>query len=182
MQDCCLRLQLAGKRKSTQLLCLSAIVLLVIVNSALYSRSLLQTEQVEKLKKELMKPPPTKRTVDLQYNVQASLSLPSAVALEAAPLPVVPNQVVQAVTPQVKQSDAPDMIALDRALIDALSSMSSACASTTTCYPHCDTPAAPAQSRIDAAARFQLVHTPHPRTPPSPRLPPAILVAHLFAS
>lgn len=180
MQDCCLRLQLAGKRKSTQLLCLSAIVLLVIVNSALYSRSLLQMEQVEKLKKELMKPPPSKRTVDPQNNLQASFSSPSAVTLKAAPLPVAPNQVVQPVALQLKPSDAPDMIALDRALIDALSSMSSACASTTTCYPHCDTPAAPAQSRIDAAARFQLVHRPHwhSLTPMSPRIPSAVLDDH----
>lgn len=171
MQDCCLRVQLAGKRKSTQLLCLSAIVLLVIVNSALYSRSLLQLEQVEKLKNELMKPPPTKRTVDPENSLQASLSSPSAVALQAAPLPVVQNQVVQAVAPELKPSDAPDMIALDRALIDALSSLSSACASTTTCYPHCDTPAAPAQSRIDAAARFQLVHTPPFPDPAAPSHP-----------
>jgi hypothetical protein len=49
------------------------------------------------------------------------------------------------------------MVALDRALVDALQNMASACSVTTTCYPHCDTPAAPAQSRIDAAVRFQQV-------------------------
>ena len=54
MQECCFRLQLAGKRKSTQLLCVSAILLLVIVNSALYSRSLAQVEQIEKNEKRII--------------------------------------------------------------------------------------------------------------------------------
>jgi len=144
MQECCFRLQLAGKRKSTQLLCVSAILLLVIVNSALYSRSLAQVEQIEKMKKELLKPP-AKRAVDPQYTLQ--ISSPPAIARQLNP------------------SDAPNMIALDRALTDALSSMASACSSTTTCYPHCDTPAAPAQSRIDAAARFQSVRVLPPLSP-----------------
>jgi hypothetical protein len=142
MQECCFRLQLAGKRKSTQLLCAAAILLLVIVNAALYIRSLEQTEQLERLKKELVKSS-VKRAVEPQINAQASS--PSLVPPPKLPPPVAPLQVLQAAALPINPSAAPDMIALDRALFDALSSMASACASTTTCYPHCDTPAAPAQ-------------------------------------
>jgi hypothetical protein len=153
MQECCFRLQLAGKRKSTQLLCVSAILLLVIVNSALYSRSLAQGEQIEKMKKELLKPP-AKRAVE--SNLVASL-----INVRSSP---------PAIAHQLNPSDAPNMIALDRALTDALSSMASACSSSTTCYPHCDTPAAPAQARIDAAARFQSVRVLPPPLSPATRL------------
>jgi hypothetical protein len=156
MQDCCFRLQLAGKRKGTQIVCLTMILLLIVVNVALYSRTITQTEQVDKLRKEL-----SKRVVERQVEVQSA-------PLEIKPLSgsvgkaLVVEGVVQAIAPLAvplsKPSVAPDMMARDRALVDALSSMASACSSTTTCYPHCDTPAPPAQARLDAARRFQEVH------------------------
>ena len=154
MQDCCLRLQLAGKRKSTQLLCLAAILLLFIVNAALYSRTVMQAEKVERLKMELLKPP-AKRVVDSQQNLQvnAPLEAPPPLLKRA----VESENIAESAAAQLRASAAPDMMALDRALLDALSNMASVCSSTTTCYPHCDTPAAPTQSRIDAAARFQEV-------------------------
>ena len=162
MQDCCFRLQLAGKRKGTQIACLALILFLVVVNVALYSRTQTQIEQVDKLKKEL-----SKRLADRPQEVQAPpLDLrPPAVPVLQPPVVVPLAQAVAPLAPPnvrlSQPSVAPDMKALDRALIDALSSMASACSATTTCYPHCDTPAPPAQARLDAARRFQEVHVSH---------------------
>jgi hypothetical protein len=159
MQDCCFRLQLAGKRKGTQIVCLTMILLLIVVNVALYSRTITQTEQVDKLRKEL-----SKRVVERQLEVQSAplaikpLSGSAGKALVAEGGGGVVQAIAPLAVPLSKPSVAPDMMARDRALVDALSSMASACSSTTTCYPHCDTPAPPAQARLDAARRFQEVH------------------------